>query len=198
MWGRFHSYQLVLAIISGLFLGCRRDTPPSLIGNRPAGSGLRTEFSFNTDIFEFESLKSAKTIRVAVRYKAGSRDDGHSAALQRAFTFRSPETTWLLVYLQHQALQWLNGHPVPDGLSIEIVAGDSAQEGRPWWITEWHDGQFSPATLALRDGDAVLAFLPDALPQPNDWTPLTPESYEHWYRDLDARLRLNDLFRPTP
>jgi hypothetical protein len=189
---------IAVTISVAFFYGCRQHIAASGVDSGPAAGvfDFRTKLSFETNTFEFTSHKNRRVIRVAVRYTADVPAIGRTAEVQRAFALKTPETTWLLVYLQHQALQWLNGHAIPDGLSVEVLSDHSAAEGRPWWIAGWEKGEFSPSTLALRDGQDVLAMLSGGEPQLSDWQPLTPGSYEEWYRALDQRLRLSEVFGP--
>jgi hypothetical protein len=56
---------------------------------------------------------------------------------------------------------------------------------------------YGRTTLALRQGVETIEFLPGDTAPETEWIPLTPESYEHWWTALDARLGLTALFSPA-
>jgi hypothetical protein len=139
---------------------------------------------------------TAKYTITGIGTQASLDPDARTNALNRIASMQSPEFTLLWLYVQNAVLQSVNEGVRTPGLEVTLKPDDgSVRRNGPWWIEEAEGTQYGVQTLALRQGTGDMLRVTNADPNTEtDWQPFTPETYPHWWDQLDQRMGLEVLF----
>ncbi len=115
----------------------------------------------------------------------------------KAANLGSLENRWLLAYLNHSALLYAQGKNAD--ATAEIIPATPFTRDESWSLVDSRD-QNQPIywcrqSLALRRGEEIIAFADgDPAPPACEWVALTADSYYEWYRNLQDKIGLDEIF----